>query len=455
MRIFRTLKVLVPAMVACLGIMVICTGYLRHRKHGAETVLQGVRGDAYRDGTRLSGISQHLLRKNLRQTADLEMSYASMSPTLDLGIICDGHDKVLHATQLQWRDLQLAETPMAPLQQILQDARSTMSGQVRIAENGGSIWAVFPFYEKDGDSKGAVMLAYDLRYSLLEARRASVHESIAQGLALLAGCIVLWLLLDGLITRRIQRILDYAGKVGEGETAVMEVRGDDEIAVVAQRFADTVNRLRDTELQLLEAGEQERRRVGRDLHDDVCQRITAAQLKVGVLGSSLRKEGSQHQARAMEVAEELSKAAEIARGCARGLAPGALDVEGLDQALEDLAAHVGNLFGVTVICHSHLGQIPLESADQVHLFRIAQELVTNAAKHARPSLIEIRCAAEDRVLRLEVENDGQPFPDHSVASRGLGLQLVRQRIRALGGQIHFHPRNDGLSGTLALCEVPV
>jgi len=452
---FRTLKVLVPAMVACLGVMVICTGYLRHRKLGAKVMLQELKGDAYRDGTRLSGIAQHLFRKGLRQTADLEMSYASMAPTLQLGIICDGADKVQHATQLQWRDLPLQETPFAGALPLLKEARSSMSGQLQLAENGESITAMFPFFEKDGVGKAAVILSYDLRTPLLEARNAAVHESIAQGLALLAGCIGLWLLLDGLITRRIQRILVYAEKVGEGGSAHMDVQGDDEIGVVAQRFADTVDRLRKTELQLLEAGEQERRRVGQDLHDDVCQRITAAQLKVGVLGSSLRKEGSQHQARAMEVAQELSKAAEIARGCAQGLAPGSLDVQGLDPALEDLAVHVGNLFGVTVKSHSNVAAANLEKAVQIHLFRIAQELATNAARHARARFVEIRCAVVGRLLRLEVENDGLSFKDSGTDTKGLGLELVRQRVRAIDGQLSFHPREEPLSGTVAICEVPV
>jgi len=454
MKRLRSLTFVVPALVGCLGVAVICTGFLRQRSLAAETKLSELKGEAYREGTRLSGIVQHLSRKNLRQTADLEMSYASMSPDLILGLICDSTDAVRHATQLQWRDLQLADTPLAGLKSFFDDARKGMGGEVRISPDGGVISAVFPFFQKDGVSRAAIILSYDARTPVLEAQRAAVHESIAQGLALLAGCIVLWLLLDALVTRRIQSILTYARTVEEGSSAQMHVAGGDEIGVVAQSFASTVDQLRTTEQQVLEAGELERRRVGRDLHDDVCQRITAAQLKVGVLGSALKKEGSAHHTRAMEVAGELSKAAEIARGCARGLAPGALESDGLDQALEDLAAHISNLFSVNATSRSSPEVNSVDKAVQVHLFRIAQELATNAAKHAQSSLIKICCEAEPGLLRLEVENDGLPFKESS-ATRGLGLELVRQRVRAIGGLLQFQPREGDQPGTLAICEVPL
>lgn len=129
------------------------------------------------------------------------------------------------------------------------------------------------------------------------------------------------MLLDTLITRRIARILVYAKQVASGRSPGVPATGGDEIGAVGQAFADTVSQLRSTEKQLLEAAEQERWRLGMDLHDDICQRIAAAQLKAGVLGVSLSRDQSPHSVLAKQVAEQLADAAEIARGYARGWRP--------------------------------------------------------------------------------------------------------------------------------------
>lgn len=455
MKRLMSLHLMVPAAVACFGMALIVVGYLRNKQQLSERARKELWDNAYREGTRLSHIAQHLLRKGLVQAADLEMSYVALSPHLELGVVCDGKNVVRHASQIQWRGVPLGETPLRSALPRLEEIRRELNGQVSIYPEGKQLWAVFPFLEKSVTSPSVVVLAYDLVGPQKEAARLAWHESISQSLGLLGGSLVLWMLLDSLITRRIGRILTYAKQVGAGRSPEVPATGADEIGAVGQAFADTVGQLRSTEKKLLEASEQERWRLGMDLHDDICQRITAAQLKSGVLGVALARENSRHSALAKQVAEQLSDAADIARGYARGLAPATLDRDGLNAALRDMTGHLSKAFGVPMHHDTDPQVQELPDATQVHLFRIAQELATNAAKHAKASFINVSLAFRDDMLELKVESDGRRFETESGSASGMGLQLVNQRVRALNGKLLFLERMESGGGTVALCEVPV
>ncbi|WP_265596313.1 ATP-binding protein [Verrucomicrobium sp. BvORR106] len=455
MKRLMTLHLLVPAAVACFGMALIVVGYLRNEQQLRERSRKELWDNAYREGTRLSHIAQHLLRKGLVQAADLELSYVALSPHLALAVICDGDDVVRHASQIQWRGVSLKETPLEAIVPRLAGIRKELNGQVAIFPDGEQLWAVFPFFERSTTTPFVVVLSYDLVGPKKEATRLARHESISQSLGLLGGSLVLWMMLDALITRRIARILTYAKQVASGRSPGVPATGADEIGAVGQAFADTVGQLRSTEKQLLEAAEQERWRLGMDLHDDICQRIAAAQLKAGVLGVSLARENSPHSVLAKQVAEQLSDAADIARGYARGLAPATLDRDGLNAALRDMTGHLTKAFGVPMHHDTDPRVLELPDPTQVHLFRIAQELATNAAKHARASFINISLAFRDRFLELKVESDGRRFEMDSGPMTGMGLQLVNQRVRALSGRLLFLERDEPGGGTVVVCVVPV
>lgn len=456
MRRLVTLHLLVPAAVAFFGMALIVVGHVRTRQQLSEQAVEELRETAYREGTRLSHISQHLLRKGLQPATDLEMSYLGISPHLVLGVICDGRDVVRHATRIQWRGVPLAETPLKNAVPRLSSIRNRIDGESSLFTEGGWLWAIFPYLERTPGETPVVVLAYDLEAPRREAARLALHESISQSFGLLGGCVLLWLVLDGLITRRIGRILLFAQQVGSGRNPAVPVRGQDEIGAVGRAFAEAVRQLRTTEKQLLQASERERWKLGMDLHDDVCQRIAAAQLKSGVLAAALKREDSPLQKVALQVAQELADAAEIARGQARGLAPVTLDRDGLNAALRDMTAHVAKAFNVPVGYESTAEVQRLPDDIQVHLFRIAQELVTNAAKHGKAGFIAASISLQEGKLVLKVENDGRRFEPNKVSQGGgMGLTLVQQRVRALNGRLLFLEREDEGGGSVALCEIPI
>ncbi len=455
MKWFRTLHFQVPALVFFVGLVLIITSYMRNEAQRVGRRVESLRLQAFTEGTRLSGIAQHLSRKNLPNTTDLEMSYASLTPELALGFICDGSYIIRHSTQLQWRGMNLSVTQLAETKPIIERVWKNMTGSVEMDQSGKHLLAVIPFFERDSRSKAVVLLAYDMTWPLDEARRKAFNESCSQSLGLLAGCLLLWLVLDAMVTRRVVSILRFATEVGAGQMPGMVVEGLDEIGAVGQGFADAVKNLHLTEMRLLEAGEREQRRIGMDLHDDVCQRIAAAQLKAGVLGKRLAKEKAESSALAVEVADDLSTAVNVARAYARGLAPVTLDSDGLEIALQGMTEYLSHAFKVTCKYDCTLGSQKIGPTVTTHLYRILQELATNAAKHAGASRIDIRVTAVDGVLKGEVENDGIAFDGLVKNSKGLGMHLVLQRVRAIQGVLKYLPRRDGKPGTLAVCTVPL
>jgi PAS domain S-box-containing protein len=220
--------------------------------------------------------------------------------------------------------------------------------------------------------------------------------------------------------------------------------------------AAVITEEKEMEKHLLDAAENERRRIGQDLHDDVCQRLAAAQLKSGVLGGSLRREGHPQAPLAAAVARELAEASEVARGYARGLAPVAVRAQELPDALDDLRKFLEHAFGIEcrLSCEDVSGVLNTEQAAQI--YRIAQELATNAAKHGRGGWIAISLVHDESVLRLEVANDGVSF-DPAVGGRnkGMGLYMLHQRADALGASLSFNPLGVVSGGTLAVCEMPL
>jgi signal transduction histidine kinase len=104
-----------------------------------------------------------------------------------------------------------------------------------------------------------------------------------------------------------------------------------------------------------------------------------------------------------------------------------------------------------VFCSEGISQFDPEMS--THVYRIAQELAVNAAKHGQATKIEINLTQDERTLRLEVLNDGISFPANPPRSVGMGLHMVQRRVEVIGASISFQPRPGG--GTKVVCEVPV
>jgi signal transduction histidine kinase len=210
---------------------------------------------------------------------------------------------------------------------------------------------------------------------------------------------------------------------------------------------------KELERRLIEVAELERRRIGQDLHDDVCQRLAAAYLKTGVLQSSLNRASLPQAHLASDVGQELAEATDIARRYAKGLAPVAVGPGALPQALNDLAEFLRRAFGVRCECACETVEGLINAEDAAQVYRIAQELATNAAKHSKGTWISVSLRPDIEALKLEVSHDGATFdPRREPKSRGMGIRIVQQRVDALDATLTYEPLTGG--GTTAVCEIP-
>lgn len=210
---------------------------------------------------------------------------------------------------------------------------------------------------------------------------------------------------------------------------------------------------RNLEKQISEASEREQRRIGQDLHDGICQHFVGVAFAAGTLQSELEAMNLPTQADgAAEIALLVRDGIQQTKNLARGLYPVGIE-EGLKVALESLATISRERSGIR--CHfSHsCDEFPLDTASAGHLYRVAQEAVSNAIHHAKPSLIRIHMARQEDLLILRVTDDGKGLGSSQNAKRGIGMQIMRYRAHMIGATLEVTSR-DG-EGTEVESTLPL
>lgn len=217
-------------------------------------------------------------------------------------------------------------------------------------------------------------------------------------------------------------------------------------------FRDITERRR-LEKEILEISDQERRRIGQDLHDGLCQHLAGIELMSQVLEQKLAARWKAGSAKAGEIARHVRDAITQTRALARGLSPVTLESEGLTSALEELAATTERMFGIQ--CQvKHASSVPVEApAVATHLYRIAQEAVSNAIKHGKAAKVMIHLSSGPQRILLRVADNGCGFPHFSAAPSGMGLRIMKYRAGMMSATLYMEPNPRG--GTIVACSVPV
>ncbi|HEX2829085.1 MAG TPA: PAS domain-containing protein [Burkholderiales bacterium] len=214
----------------------------------------------------------------------------------------------------------------------------------------------------------------------------------------------------------------------------------------------TVDDLRVLSRRLIEVEEAERRRIGRELHDRTGAHIAVLGITLGMAAEAIDSGNME------DAALELDKAREVLRECTADvrdltteLRPAVLDDFGLYPALLAYARTVAQRIGAQL---RPAGPPPATRASPVvetALFRIAQEALTNVAKHANAHTIELSLTNLDGKLVLQIGDDGQGFDPE--AARGQGMRTMRERADAVGGTLAVHSSDGG--GTRIIVEAPL
>lgn len=205
------------------------------------------------------------------------------------------------------------------------------------------------------------------------------------------------------------------------------------------------------EKQLLEISAREQIRIGQDLHDRLGQLLTGLGFKAQSLAHSLNERGASEAQTAAALVKLVSESIVLTRSLARGLHPVELESNGLMAALEELASQAEDLYGVPTQFSCEEPVLVYDNSAATHLYRIAQEAVTNAAKHGTPSFIEIGLASEDRNLVLSIEDDGTGLGRTTASNGGLGLNIMVYRASVIDGKLEWCTRPGG--GTRVVCRV--
>ncbi|MEM9998320.1 MAG: PAS domain S-box protein [Bacteroidota bacterium] len=270
---------------------------------------------------------------------------------------------------------------------------------------------------------------------------------------------------------------EVSGQRKNGDTfpmdlSVSEVRAADGTRTFTGLIRD-ISARRELEAEVLRIADDERRRIGQDLHDGLGQMLTGTHLIARGLARQLSADASERAADADELAGLIKDADSYARALARGLVPVELEAHGLAAALKRLAANAERLFSITCTFElsgsgaGDVGEAP-EVPAATHLFRIAQESVSNAVQHGQAQQVSITLVVGTDQVRLRVDDDGIGI-DETIRSgasealadtgarrdsnRGMGVRIMHYRARIAQGSLELRPGATG--GTTVLCTIPL
>jgi PAS domain S-box-containing protein len=217
-------------------------------------------------------------------------------------------------------------------------------------------------------------------------------------------------------------------------------------------IARDVSRQKRLETEVVKISEREQQRIARDLHEGLGQQLAGISCLSNVLKGDLTARGAAEAAVAEKISRLLDTTVAQSRDLAHGLQPVAPEPGGLMSVLEGLASRVTDLFKVTCRFECPHPVLLEDTARATHLYRIAQEAVTNAVRHGRARRIEIALSTSGGRLILAVRNDGVPIRRGPRARKGMGLGIMHYRADKLGGNLVVQTGTDRV--TEVVCTVP-
>jgi signal transduction histidine kinase len=201
------------------------------------------------------------------------------------------------------------------------------------------------------------------------------------------------------------------------------------------------------ERQIIAVSEEERSRIGRDLHDDLGSHLTGVELLSKVLQQQLQSEVPAREKQLGTIRNLIKDAIEKTRRLSQGLYPVHVVEYGLESAIEELVVEVENMFKVQFDLSWEVGEQEgiLGKNTATHLYYIIREAVFNAARHGKPTRIGVYMRLDDRGFSLKIVDDGSGF-DGTPAAKGLGFHTMKYRAKAIGAALTIS--SDKKGGTI-------
>ncbi len=206
------------------------------------------------------------------------------------------------------------------------------------------------------------------------------------------------------------------------------------------------------EKEISEIPMREREQIGREMHDNLGQILTGIAVKSKSLELKLKHRSLEESADATEICTLANQLIAQTRRLAKTLHPIDLKIGGIAAALRTLASNVESLFKVSCQVKCKNNPPIQDPVTATHLYRIAQEAITNAAKHGKAKKVTIELASDEKKSVLKVKNDGRSFSGVPPQKAGLGLKIMDYRARSIGASLDIRKGRNG--GTVVTCLFP-
>ncbi len=211
------------------------------------------------------------------------------------------------------------------------------------------------------------------------------------------------------------------------ENRAVLVRDDGIATGISISMRDITERKR-LEQEVLDISGRERQSIGRDLHDGLGQELTGVALMLRGLSSRIQQRCPDVVENVNEIVGYVNQSIETARSLARGLLPVRTETGGLSSALRALAARSRDVYGLEVRFSAEVcREFAFTETNASHLYRIAQEALTNAARHGHASLVDISLVAKEDGFCLRISDNGAGFVRPLPSSSGMGLKIMKYR----------------------------
>lgn len=327
-----------------------------------------------------------------------------------------------------------------------------------IRDDNQNLLAAVPILNQDQQVLGAIFvkLAFPIEQrAYLQSALWQLILPVMLGILVAGGLagILFGYLIARNLTRRLRLLSTAADAWSQGHftTVVRDTTGDEvgyltrhlnQMAVELQTLLQTRQ-----ELAMLE----ERNRLARELHDSVKQQVFATAMQVGAARALVEQNPAAAKISLLEAEQLVSQAQQELTTLIRELRPAALEGQGLTAALSNYVTDWSRQSGIPAEIRAS-GERPLPLPLEQALFRVAQEALTNVARHSRAGTVEVQLVWEDDTPLLTITDNGQGFSPAGPPGKGLGLQSMRERVEFFGGTltVQSHPGQ----GTRIMAQIP-
>lgn len=453
-------RYLVPLLLLGMGLITAWLDYELDLANDLDRHFNEITLQAEATGRRLAIITQkhldndetNLLRESLNAWRD--------EPALRIIAVVRGDGKIIAATEPSLDGLAAADSPVSIAWEKAQTADSKNLRVEFLTEGDIMVNAAFPVSTKH-HGQHWILLIYNRSDAIAQAHLDARRQFTWFAAMITFFCLCIWAVLYLGVAIRLARLSSSVRDFGLGlKTSIQTISGGDEVHELSKAFAEMGQRLIEREQEqmklereVIDSTENERSRIGHELHDSIGQKLTAVLMTANALHEALRLDVPELSVKTEILTQQLRESLTEVRGLSHGLAPVPLWEHGLEHALQELADSTFQSTGIRCVfeCGITLPTCPETVAG--NLYRIAQEAVGNALKHASAQEIRIGLEYHEGSLVLEVDDDGVGLPEATPSKSGIGFRVMRHRATMIAGK--FGAGAPPAGGTRISIHIPI